>query len=175
MDTQFRLHMESPIGWIEIFGSDNFIHAIHFVDDCLRRANGSSRLAARKVNPTDILEECKLQLEEYFKGVRTSFDFPYEAEGTEFQKKVWDHVLRIPFGETKSYGDVAREIGNKNIMRAVGMANGKNPLSIVIPCHRVLGANNKLVGYGGGLERKDWLLKHEMKVSGIEHQMDIFH
>ena len=165
MDTQFRLLMESPIGWMEILGSDNFIHAIHFIDN----------LSADRQNPAGILEECRIQLEDYFKGKRKSFDLPYETEGTDFQRKVWDHVLKIPFGETKSYGDVAREIGNLNLMRAVGMANGKNPLSIVIPCHRVLGANNKLVGYGGGLERKDWLLKHEMKVSGIEHQMDIFH
>jgi methylated-DNA-[protein]-cysteine S-methyltransferase len=165
MEYQFKLYTNSPIGYLEISGSEEFVQSILF-------KNG---LPTGKSEHPLVLIECRTQLEEYFQGTRRSFDFPFELEGTEFQKKVWELLLRIPFGETRSYGEIARELGNIKLMRAVGMANGKNPLTIVVPCHRVIGSDNKLVGYGGGLERKDWLLKHEKKVSGIEHQLDIFH
>ena len=165
MESQYTLYTESPIGYLEISGSEEFVQSILF----------RNKIPAGKTEHSTVLAECRTQLEEYFQGTRTSFDFPFELIGTEFQKKVWEHLLKIPFGETRSYGEIARELGNIKLMRAVGMANGKNPLVIVIPCHRVLGSDNRLVGYGGGLQRKDWLLKHEKKVSGIEHQLDIFH
>lgn len=165
MDDHYRLYVDSPIGWLEISGGEKYVQSIHFVEKAM---------FDQPKSPETLLE-CKTQLEEYFKGTRKSFDFPYEMMGTDFQKKVWKKLLKIPFGQTKSYGDIAREMGSIKSVRAVGLANGKNNLSIVIPCHRVIGTNNQLTGYGGGLVRKDWLLKHEKIYSGIEHQLDIFH
>lgn len=105
--------------------------------------------------------EAKRQLADYFAGTRTGFDLPLAAEGTPFQQRVWDELLRIPYGVTVSYGEIARRIGDPGASRAVGLANGRNPISIVVPCHRVIGANGKLTGYGGGLPRKQTLLAHE--------------
>jgi methylated-DNA-[protein]-cysteine S-methyltransferase len=106
------------------------------------------------------------QLDAYFTGELQEFDLPLAPEGTEFQLRVWDELTRIPFGETISYGELARRLGDPRLVRAVGTANGRNPLSIVIPCHRVIGADGSLVGYGGGLDRKRWLLDHEAVASG---------
>jgi methylated-DNA-[protein]-cysteine S-methyltransferase len=102
-----------------------------------------------------------LQLDEYFAGKRRAFDLPLQLQGTEFQRRVWRVLLEIPYGVTWSYGQLAKRIGNPNASRAVGLANGQNPVSILVPCHRVIGANGSLTGYGGGLERKRWLLAHE--------------
>src|SRR5450432_3910453 len=107
------------------------------------------------------------QLAEYFAGQRTGFDLPVELAGTGFQRRVWAALREIPYGETVSYGELARRIGQPSASRAVGLANGQNPISIVVPCHRVIGANGSLTGYGGGLERKRWLLAHESKGSLI--------
>ena len=104
------------------------------------------------------------QLDAYFGGTLTEFDLPLAPEGTEFQRKVWRELRNIGFGETLSYGELARRIGSPNASRAVGLANGRNPLSIVVPCHRVIGANGKLTGYGGGIDRKATLLDHERAV-----------
>jgi methylated-DNA-[protein]-cysteine S-methyltransferase len=101
------------------------------------------------------------QLEEYFLGKRRDFDLPMCLAGTEFQRRVWGHLTDIRYGETMSYGDLAKRIGNPNASRAVGLANGRNPIPILVPCHRVIGADGSLTGYGGGLERKRWLLAHE--------------
>ena len=102
-----------------------------------------------------------LKVNEYFEGQRQVFDLPLDFEGTEFQQKVWQALLTIPFGETRSYKQIAEQIGNVKAVRAVGAANGKNPISIITPCHRVVGANGKLVGFAGGLENKDVLLQLE--------------
>ena len=102
-----------------------------------------------------------LQLGEYFAGKRRQFDLPLRLEGTDFQKQVWNGLLDIGYGETLSYGELAQRIGNPKASRAVGLANGSNPISILVPCHRVIGADGSLTGYGGGLERKRWLLSHE--------------
>ncbi len=112
--------------------------------------------------------EAKRQLQEYFDGTRTTFDLPLNPSGTDFQRRVWQKLQAIPFGVTISYGELARRIGDPNASRAVGLANGRNPLSIVIPCHRVIGANGKLTGYAGGIERKQWLLKFEAARTGCE-------
>ncbi len=114
-----------------------------------------------EANETELLRETIKQLEEFFEGKRNCFDLPLEPKGTEFQKKVWDALQKIPFGETRSYGEIAKTIGNEKASRAVGMANNKNPIPIIIPCHRVIGANGKLVGYAGGLDIKEKLLKIE--------------
>jgi methylated-DNA-[protein]-cysteine S-methyltransferase len=107
------------------------------------------------------LPQAARQLEEYFAGKRREFDVPLRLSGTAFQQRVWQALTEIPYGETLSYGDLARRIGNPNASRAVGLANGRNPISILVPCHRVIGADGSLTGYGGGLERKQWLLAHE--------------
>jgi methylated-DNA-[protein]-cysteine S-methyltransferase len=101
------------------------------------------------------------QLTEYFAGTRREFDLPLRLRGTEFQKRVWQELTEIPYGETWSYGELAKRINNPSASRAVGLANGRNPISILVPCHRVIGADGSLTGYGGGLERKRWLLAHE--------------
>jgi methylated-DNA-[protein]-cysteine S-methyltransferase len=101
------------------------------------------------------------QLEEYFGGKRRDFDLPMRLAGTEFQRRVWQHLTDIRYGQTMSYGELARRVGNPKASRAVGLANGRNPIPILVPCHRVIGADGSLTGYGGGLERKRWLLAHE--------------
>ena len=105
--------------------------------------------------------EARRQMEAYFAGELTEFDLPLNMIGTEFQKTVWRELLNIPFGVTISYGELAERVGNPSASRAVGAANGRNPISIIVPCHRVIGSNGKLTGYGGGIERKEWLLAHE--------------
>ncbi|MGO9513704.1 MAG: methylated-DNA--[protein]-cysteine S-methyltransferase [Steroidobacteraceae bacterium] len=109
----------------------------------------------------DPLPAAVRQLGEYFSGKRREFDLPLRMQGTDFQQRVWRNLTKIRYGETWSYGTLARCIGNPNASRAVGLANGRNPISIVVPCHRVIGADGSLTGYGGGLERKRWLLAHE--------------
>jgi methylated-DNA-[protein]-cysteine S-methyltransferase len=107
------------------------------------------------------LLETARQLGEYFRGERREFDLPIRLDGTEFQQRAWRSLRAIPYGETRSYGEQARHIGNPNASRAVGLANGRNPIAILVPCHRVIGADGSLTGFGGGLERKRWLLAHE--------------
>lgn len=113
------------------------------------------------IEETDLIKKCFKQLKEYFEGSRTKFDLPLDIKGTEFQNKVWDELLKIPYGEVKSYKDIAIAIGNEKAYRAIGMANNKNPIPIIIPCHRVIGSNGKLVGYAGGLNIKEKLLNIE--------------
>lgn len=113
---------------------------------------------------TDFTDLVYKEIMEYLHGKRTTFDIPYELEGTDFQKKVWKELTRIPYGQTRTYKDIASAIGNKNASRAVGMANNKNPIMIIVPCHRVIGTNGKLVGYAGGLNMKKDLLDFEKRV-----------
>ena len=108
-----------------------------------------------------MIKECFKQLKEYFEGSRREFDLPIEMNGTQFQKKVWKELLKIPYGETRSYKDIAISIGNEKACRAIGMANNKNHIPIIIPCHRVIGSNGKLVGYAGGIDIKEKLLNIE--------------
>ena len=145
--------MDSPIG-VLMLGSDEWqLKSISF---------DAEDIGDESYIP-GILITAEKQLEEYFSGSRKVFDLPIDPEGTEFQKNVWKKVVGVSFGTTKSYVDIAREVKSENSSRAVGMANGKNPLPIVIPCHRIIGHNGKLTGYAGGLERKKWLLLHEQQ------------
>lgn len=112
---------------------------------------------------TELILNCKIQLEEYFAGKRKNFDLPLAPKGTDFQKKVWKALTDIPYGETRTYGEIAAVVGNPKAARAVGMANNKNPIGIIVPCHRVVGADGKLVGYAGGMEKKEWLLNLEQE------------
>jgi len=154
---------QSEIGLIEIIGAETAITSLNFVDD-----DGVEILA---IHPA--LQECVSQLDAYFKGARRAFELKLAPEGTPFQQQVWRELLNISYGRTASYLDVARAIGNDKAVRAVGAANGQNPISIIIPCHRVIGADGKLTGYGGGLWRKEWLLNHERNFA-IGQQMSLF-
>ena len=115
-----------------------------------------------------IIREAKNQIGEFFAGKRKEFELPLKPEGSNFQLSVWKELTRIPFGKTITYGELAKRIGKPDAPRAVGLANGKNPISIIVPCHRVIGASGKLTGYGGGLDRKEWLLAHEAEVCGAK-------
>ena len=123
----------------------------------VRRLDGSWLESPRH----EPLAAASAQLSEYFAGRRRNFDVPLAAAGTDFQRRVWNELTQIEFGTTLSYGALAQRLGNPGASRAVGLANGSNPISIIVPCHRVIGANGSLTGYGGGLERKQWLLQHE--------------
>ena len=115
-----------------------------------------------------VIQKAKAQIDDFFAGKRQDFDIPLKPVGSEFQRTVWDELTRIPFGKTISYGELAKRIGKPDAPRAVGLANGKNPISIIVPCHRVIGASGKLTGYGGGIDRKMWLLEHEATVCGAK-------
>ena len=135
---------------------------------CIGEENGAiTRVTWRQIPEESILEEtelileCKTQLDAYFRGERKGFDLPLLPKGTAFQQKVWKALTEIPYGETRTYGEIATAVGNPKAARAVGMANNKNPIGIIIPCHRVVGASGKLVGYAGGMDRKEWLLELE--------------
>ncbi len=114
-----------------------------------------------ELRPSELTTRCKKQLQQYFEGKRTSFDLPLDQQGTTFQKSVWHELTKIPFGQAVSYRDIADLLNNRKAVRAVGAANGRNPIAIIVPCHRVIGADRTLTGYAGGLQRKAWLLKHE--------------
>ena len=143
---------ESPIGNILIRANDAGLTELVFIDD----AHPSPGRADNAH-----LNACAVQLGEYFRGDRTSFDVPIDMKGTPFQMSVWRALLLIPYGSTWSYGRLAAQVGRPKASRAVGGANHNNPVSIIIPCHRVIGSDGKLTGYGGGLWRKEWLLGHE--------------
>lgn len=154
---KYFLRYNSPIGELYLIEEDNYLIEINF----------SSAPADILERETDFLISCKKELVEYFERKRKDFSIPLKLYGTEFQKKVWNALLKIPYGETRSYKDIAIMVENPKGSRAIGMANNRNPLPIVIPCHRVIGANKKLVGYGGGLEKKIFLLELE-KINCIE-------
>jgi methylated-DNA-[protein]-cysteine S-methyltransferase len=152
MDNIHRAYYESPIGPIEIEATENEVTLVEFAADGKRRAAAGASAA---------LDDAVRQLDEYFRGRRRVFELMLRLEGTEFQSRVWRALLDVGYGETASYGEIARAIGRPRSMRAVGAANGRNPISIIIPCHRIIGSSGALTGYGGGLRRKEWLLRHE--------------
>lgn len=146
-------YYKSTIGYIRIEAEDNYITALDFVTDI------------GEENTSEIIERCKSQLEEYFIGKRKKFELEIKyLNGTDFQTKVWETLRDIPYGKTVSYKWIAEKIGNPKAMRAVGGANNRNPIAIIVPCHRVVGANGKLVGYAGGIDKKEYLLKIESKL-----------
>ena len=150
MTAEYYGYYESPIGTVEIGGSDRAITWLYFVETY--RHNSSS---------CPIVDEAVEQIAAYFTDGRMTFDLPLELHGTDFQRQVWHQLTMIDYGLTVSYQSVADALGNPNAVRAVGAANGQNPISVIVPCHRVIGSNGQLTGYGGGLWRKEWLLKYE--------------
>ena len=147
--------IKSPIGNIRISADKNGLTELRF---CEEGGMGKTK------NP--IIAKAVKQVQEYFAGQRQRFDVPLNPDGTDFQKRVWRELLTVGCGSTVSYGNIAQAIGKPTASRAVGAANGQNPISIIVPCHRIIGSSGKLTGYAGGLERKQWLLNHEAKMVG---------
>ncbi|MDN3665103.1 methylated-DNA--[protein]-cysteine S-methyltransferase [Algibacter miyuki] len=143
--------INSPLGFTKIVGDTDGISQVTVL-------NSEEKLT--DIIPIE-LEDCARQLQEYFEGIRTQFNLKLNAEGTDFQKRVWEALAQIPHGKTTSYLELSKELGDVKAIRAVANANGKNPLWIIVPCHRVIGSNGSLTGYAGGLHRKQWLLNHE--------------
>ncbi len=151
MDAVKTAYYHSPIGWIRLEAEEEALTGLVFV----------AREGAPSAPPPRVLRDAVRQLDQYFEGLRTKFELALRPAGTPFQKAVWKALVRIPYGRTAAYKEIAEAVGRPAAVRAVGAANGDNPISIIIPCHRVIGADGKLTGYGGGIERKEWLLRHE--------------
>jgi methylated-DNA-[protein]-cysteine S-methyltransferase len=150
--------MESPIGPVLFLGDENGLVALHLE----KKRHGPEQPASCERND-EVFAAARDQMAAYFKGELQEFDVPLAAFGTPFQRTVWRALMDIPFGETESYGALAKRIGHEGAARAVGLANGHNPIAVIVPCHRVIGADGSLTGYGGGIERKKWLLEHERR------------
>lgn len=155
----YKTYFESPIGLIEICASHSGITSLNFITKRPGRARNNEHTSA-----------CASQLYEYFNKERREFTLPLDLHGTSFQKKVWNELLKISYGKTISYLQLAKNLGDAKCIRAAGTANGKNPAAIIVPCHRVIGSNGDLVGYGGGLDKKKFLLEHE----GVLIQKELF-
>lgn len=146
-------YIKTPLGILKIYSDEKYITQINFV----------SRAGKQSENIPLVMKQCVNQLKQYFSGKRKEFDISVKFKGTEFQKSVWKNLKNIPYGETVSYSFIANKVGGKNFARAVGNANSKNKIPVIIPCHRVIGSDGKLIGYEGGLWRKRWLIMHELK------------
>jgi len=154
-NNHFHKYISTPLGCLKIICNETALLSISFEE----MAEDNSQ------NPPQILLETLIQLEEYFTGQRKVFSLKLNPSGTTFQKEVWKWVEKVDFGKTESYLTIAKQTGSEKNTRAVGMANGKNPIPIIIPCHRIIGTNGKLTGYAGGLPNKRWLLQHEIEFS----------
>lgn len=146
--------LQTPIGFLEIKGNNDGLVSVHFMEEAVTSPEAIP----------EVLLPTVTQLREYFNKTRTKFNLQLNPEGTEFQKRVWHSLEKIPFGTTQSYQKMANQLGDPKVIRAAASANGKNPIAIIIPCHRVIGSDGSLTGYAGGLHRKKWLLEHESPV-----------
>lgn len=160
MPETFTTYYQSPVGLLRISGTEHYISELNFIDNTDTLSENTTR---QELPPMAI--QAIEQLIQYFHGHRRVFEFPVYQQGTSFQEKVWHELMNIPFGKTINYLELARRLGDPKVIRAAASANGKNNISIIVPCHRVIGSNNELVGYGGGLWRKRWLLEHETKIA----------
>lgn len=160
----YYCYVETPIGELLVAGTAEALRVVSFPEGSRRRQPEADWIYSEKP-----FERVRRQLTEYFAGERREFDLPLEPAGTEFQLEVLDELRKIPYGETTSYGEIARRIGRPKAVRAVGAANGRNPIPIIIPCHRVIGAGGDLTGFGGGLATKERLLRLEMEHSRFPH------
>lgn len=158
MADQFTTYYHSPVGLLKIAGTDDFIAEVSFHDTSQKPEGNKKHMPPMVIN-------CIEQLIQYFNGQRRQFELPIHQPGTAFQQGVWSELMAIPFGKTISYLELARRTGDTKATRAVAAANGRNNVAIIVPCHRVIGSNKELIGYGGGLWRKKWLLEHELKVA----------
>lgn len=157
----FNCSLETPVGFLNLSTDNEKLYTVSF---------SATPVTSSKYVPA-VIQQCVSQLEEYFDGSRKEFDLKLNLAGTTFQKKVWEYIQNIPFGETATYIEVAEALGSKKLTRAVGLANSKNPIPIIIPCHRIIGSSGKLTGYAGGIERKKWLLQHELKYSTPKNRL----
>jgi methylated-DNA-[protein]-cysteine S-methyltransferase len=153
---KYIVYTQSPVGTVEIKADEQYVTSIR-----LTKSDEGTVSKSDDDNLLPHVRQCIIELQEYFDGTRTAFTIPIRQNGSEFQQKVWLQLLEIPYGTTVSYVEMARRLGNSRLARATGGANHRNKLWIVVPCHRVIGADGSLTGYGGGLELKQWLLKHE--------------
>ena len=158
MNTQ-TTYYKTPIGTAKIVGDKNGIQSVSVLDE-----DFSTALEVTNSDIPECLQDCVTQLEDYFEGKRDDFDLKLNPQGTTFQKKVWDELLNIPYNKTRTYLEQSKALGDVKAIRAVASANGKNPIWIIIPCHRVIGSDGSLTGYAGGIWRKKWLLTHENPV-----------
>ncbi|WP_207513018.1 methylated-DNA--[protein]-cysteine S-methyltransferase [Longitalea luteola] len=159
MQGTFITYYQSPVGLLQIAGTGHFISEVKFIDEQEKvTAADPGQLPPLAIQAVE-------QLIEYFHGQRRFFEMPVSQEGTPFQQKVWAELMNIPFGKTISYLELSHRLGDPKVIRAAAAANGRNNVAIIVPCHRVIGANNQLVGYAGGLPRKKWLLHHEQKIA----------
>ncbi len=166
MNELYYTYYESPVGLLQIGGTDRYIAELSFVDNPDQLIHGEPGVS-------DVIHQCTEELIEFFAGRRQVFTIPVYQEGTDFQTRVWNELLEIPFGRTISYLDLSKRVGDAKAIRAVASANGRNKIAIIIPCHRVIGSNKSLTGYSGGLWRKKWLLQHEFRISnGIQTLFD---
>ena len=165
MPNRYISYLKSPIGQIKLTANESSVNSILFVFD-------DTEMEEENIN--DVLTQCKMELSEYFSGKRKEFEVPISQAGTSFQQRVWNELVKIPYGKTVSYNFIAESLGDKKSIRAVGASNGKNQISIIVPCHRVIGRDGSLTGYAGGLWRKKRLLNHEKEFSGGEIQIEMF-
>lgn len=165
MDTSFISYYSSPIGWIEITATREGISSVLFVENQTK--------AVSEQLPKFILD-CQIQLDEYFKGHRLTFDLPLIVKGTEFQVQVWEELAKIPYGKLTTYKALAYKLKTPAAIRAIGNANSRNRLCLIIPCHRVVGSDTNMVGYAGGIWRKEWLIEHEASNGGGYQQLKLF-
>jgi methylated-DNA-[protein]-cysteine S-methyltransferase len=154
--TNYFSYYQSPIGWLALHANEINLLGVEFVE-----------IKSKAIFTNNILQETTKQLDEYFKGERKIFQLPLQLNGTAFQTFVWGELHQIKYGTTLTYMQFAQKLGNPKAIRAIGTTNGKNPFMVLIPCHRVIGANGKLVGYAGGLDKKQWLLDFEARQSGL--------
>jgi len=162
MQELYYTYYESPIGLIRIGGTEHYIAELGFIDNKEQIKHGEPGLS-------DMMHFCTEQLIEFFAGKRKQFDIPIHQAGTEFQKKVWNELLNVPFGSTKSYLELSKKISDEKAVRAVAAANAKNKIGIIVPCHRIIGSDKNLTGYAWGMWRKKWLLQHEFRIkNGIQ-------
>ena len=163
-----RIAIDSPVGPLTLVASTTGLRAVLWPDDDATRVPDVGQVVDAAAPPAvqEILDRTEQQLREYFDGTRTEFDLPLDPVGTEFQHEAWAALRAIPYGETVSYGEQAERMGDRNKARAVGAANGRNPISIIVPCHRVVGSSGSLTGFAGGVDTKRRLLDHERRVAG---------
>ena len=152
-------YLKTPLGTAKIVGNENGIQSVSVLDE-----DFSINLEVTNSDIPECLQDCVTQLDQYFKGKRNDFDLKLNPQGTIFQKRVWEELLNIPFNKTRTYLEQSKALGDVKAIRAVASANGKNPIWIIIPCHRVIGSDGSLTGYAGGIWRKKWLLAHENPV-----------
>jgi methylated-DNA-[protein]-cysteine S-methyltransferase len=161
--TRWAAPCDSPVGVLTLVADDDALVAVLWPDEPVDRVAGRTTLHHVSTGDHPVLAEVERQLREYFEGGRTTFDVPLRPAGTAFQLAAWDVLRTIPFGSTMSYGEQATRLGGANKARAVGAANGRNPIPILVPCHRVTGSDGSLTGFAGGLDAKRWLLEHERR------------